>query len=249
MDVIEDLFEWLLLLFGLIIIIPIFILPVLSVVIVPIFKFWIWLRQLFGIQETAPHSEDKAGQGVGRARISIIGDALKQQRKRQEEQERRAQEETRLKTERERAFREEKERVGRERSDLLDKPVPPDVQRSMRAFLSGEFFGEDRSPLAYVGYRVGKTNGLAPWDRQRRLEICFRMDIPSDMPSKYKNWGSPASLRRFEAIAKHLRMLADMRRSRANQRFAVADWDADEEWFQEEFNSMARRFGQYGFAR
>ena len=58
--------------------------------------------------------------------------------------------------------------VGREFARYIGAPVPNDIKRSMQAFLVSEFIGSDRSPLAYVGYRVGKTNGLLPWDRERR---------------------------------------------------------------------------------
>ena len=56
--------------------------------------------------------------------------------------------------------------VGREFARYIGAPVPNDIKQSMTAFLAGEFTGADRSPLAYVGYRVGKTNGLPKWDRK-----------------------------------------------------------------------------------
>lgn len=109
----------------------------------------------------------------------------------------------------------------------------------MRAFLDGSFVGEDRSPLAYVGYRVGKTRGLASRERQMRLDVCFRIEIPSDLDPKYQGWGAPATYQRFRSIEKHLKMLADLRRGRNNQRFAVADWEEDREWFLLEYRELA----------
>jgi hypothetical protein len=109
----------------------------------------------------------------------------------------------------------------------------------MRAFLDGSFVGEDRSPLAYVGYRVGKTRGLARRERQGRLDVCFRIEILSDLDPKYQGWGAPATYRRYRSIEKHLKMLADMRSGRRNQGFAVADWEADRAWFQGEYRKLA----------
>jgi hypothetical protein len=126
--------------------------------------------------------------------------------------------------------------------DYVNRPVPPDVQRSMRSFLSGEFAGEDRSPLAYVGYRVGKSGGLPEWDRRRRLGVCFRIAIPDELSAKYSSWGPAASVTRLQAIIGHVEMLADMRRYRRNYEVAVSDWDDDAAWMRKEFMQTARKF-------
>lgn len=149
--------------------------------------------------------------------------------------------------------REEEERVRREieqeRGAVLEKVVPPEIQRAMREFLqAGSFFGEEHSPLAYVGYRVGKTNGLSSWDRQRRLKACFQIEIPRELAAKYQGWGRPATYQRFRSMCQHLMMLADMRRQRRNFEHAVADWEADEQWFQTEFSDMADRLRRHGFS-
>jgi hypothetical protein len=137
----------------------------------------------------------------------------------------------------------EEERVG-----ILGRAVPPDIQRDMRAFLkAGNFSGEEQSPLAYVGYKVGKTHGLPPWDRQRRLTVCFQTEIPRQLAAQYQAWGRPATHRRFVSMCQHLRMLANTRRHRANYEHAVADWETDETWFRSEFGSVADRLRQHGF--
>jgi hypothetical protein len=133
----------------------------------------------------------------------------------------------------------ERDKAQKEHDALVERPIPPDIQRDMRAFLDGSFVGEDRSPLAYVGYRVGKTRGLPSRERQRRLDACFRIEIPSDLDPKYQGWGAPATYQRFRSIEKHLKMLADMRSGRSNQRFAVADWEEDRMWFQGKFQELA----------
>ncbi|WP_370322256.1 hypothetical protein [Oricola sp.] len=143
----------------------------------------------------------------------------------------------------------QKRELEEEREKFTGQSVPPDILRAMRDFRSGHFVGEDRSPLAYVGYRVGKTNGLAAWDRRRRLQVCFGIEIPNDLPSKYQGWGRPATWQRFNSIRQHLSMLADMRRHRRNYEHAVADWEEDESWLISEFGELARRFAKHGYAR
>ena len=157
----------------------------------------------------------------------------------QAEDERRKEDARRKKAEADAREQAERDRAQKEHDALVGRPIPPDIKRDMRAFLDGSFVGEDQSPLAYVGYRVGKTRGLVSRERQRRLDACFRIEIPSDLDPKYQGWGAPATFQRFHSIEKHLKMLADMRGGRSNQRFAVADWEADRAWFQGEYRELA----------
>jgi len=157
----------------------------------------------------------------------------------QAEDERRKEDARRKKAEADAREQAERDRAQKEHDALVERPIPPDIKRDMRAFLDGSFVGEDQSPLAYVGYRVGKTRGLVSRERQRRLDACFRIEIPSDLDPKYQGWGAPATYQRFHSIEKHLKMLADMRGGRSNQRFAVADWEADRTWFQGEYRELA----------
>lgn len=157
----------------------------------------------------------------------------------QAEDERRKEGERRRKAEADAREQAERDRAQKEHDALVERPIPPDIERDMRAFLDGSFVGEDQSPLAYVGYRVGKTRGLVSRERQRRLDACFRIEIPSDLDPKYQGWGAPTTYQRFHSIEKHLKMLADMRGGRSNQRFAVADWEADRSWFQGEYRELA----------
>lgn len=136
--------------------------------------------------------------------------------------------------------------VGREFARFINQPVPPEVQKSMRAFLAGEFQGSDRSPLAYVGYRVGKTNGLPPWDRKRRMEVCFRIDIPKELRRDYSSWGGPASRERLNSMCAHIRMLAAMRHDRTGYEVAVAEWEGDAAWLQAEMAERADKFSRHG---
>lgn len=160
-------------------------------------------------------------------------------------------EEERQRREQERRRREEEQRrlraeVDAERQKILDRPIPPDILRDMREFERGNFAGEDRSPLAYVGYKVGKTHGLPERDRHERLDVCFRIPIPNDVSPKYSSWGAPLSSTRFSSMINHLSMLADQRRTRKNYRFAVADWDNDRTWFSERHKDFVGRIRRVG---
>ncbi len=206
--------------------------------------FWVLIWYLFWgrkgrteeppepVSSSANGTMERLGRSFGKTDLPIIGPILK-------ERERRAEEARRKKAEAEARERAERDRAQQEHDALVERPIPPDIKRDMRAFLDGSFVGEDRSPLAYVGYRVGKTRGLASRERQRRLDVCFRIEIPSDLDPKYQGWGAPATYQRFRSIEKHLKMLADMRSGRSNQRFAVADWEADRTWFQGEYRELA----------
>lgn len=181
----------------------------------------------------------RAGRFFGQRNVPGISRILRFYGDRAVERERRAEEARCKRAEAEAREQAERDRAQKEHDALIKRPIPPDIKRDMRAFLEGTFVGEDRSPLAYVGYRVGKTRGLASRERQRRLDVCFRIEIPSDLDPKYQGWGAPATYQRFRSIEKHLKMLADMRSGRRNQRFAVADWEADRAWFQGEYLELA----------
>ena len=130
--------------------------------------------------------------------------------------------------------------VERERASVLSSPIASDILRDMRDFLrAGQFFGDEHSPLAYVGYRVGKTKGLPVQDRRRRLRACFQIEIPRELAGKYQAWGKPVSRRRYDAMCQHITMLADMRRERRNYEIAVADWETDVHWFKAEYSKLA----------
>jgi hypothetical protein len=145
-------------------------------------------------------------------------------------------------------YSKQKQIVDADRSLVISRPIPTGIVRDIQDFNPSEFVGEELSPLAYIGYRVGITRGLAPLERQERLEYCFRMEMPKILPAKYTKWGRPCTWRRYERILAHLKMLADQRRSQNSYRHAVAHWDSDREWFSVEFGPIAERLRRYGFA-
>ena len=137
--------------------------------------------------------------------------------------------------------------VEDERASIRATPIGGDIQRDMREFLSaGHFFGEEHSPLAYVGYKVGKTNGLPVQERHRRLRACFQIEIPRQLADKYQAWGPPVTWRRFTSMVQHITMLADMRRERLNYEVAVSNWEADVVWLKTEYGSLTERLRRVG---
>lgn len=197
-----------------------------------------WFRRVPGIKRILRRVE-KAESERKAERERKAAEERQREAEREVERARRAEKERQRKAEADAREQAERDKAQKKRDDFIGRPIPPDIQRDMRAFLDGSFVGEDRSPLAYVGYRVGKTRGLASRERQRRLDVCFRIEIPADLDAKYQAWGAPATYQRFHSIDKHLKMLADLRGGRSNQRFAVADWEEDRTWFQGEFRELA----------
>lgn len=220
-----------------------FLLAALFILALLVFLLWLLLALILRGARLVGWDTDisfqRAGRFFGQRNVPGISPVLRFFADRKAERERREEEARRKKAEAEARERAERDRAQKEHDALVERPIPPDIKRDMRAFLDGSFVGEDRSPLAYVGYRVGKTRGLASRERQRRLDVCFRIEIPSDLDPKYQGWGAPATYQRFRSIEKHLKMLADMRSGRSNQRFAVADWEADRAWFQSEYRELA----------
>ncbi len=132
--------------------------------------------------------------------------------------------------------------VEDERASIRAMPIAGDIHHAMREFLSNnQFFGEDHSPLAYVGYRVGVVNGLPPQERRRRLRACFQVEIPPQLADKYQAWGLPVTSQRFTSMCQHIIMLANMRRARRNYEVAVSHWESDVQWFTAEYGSLAQR--------
>lgn len=146
-------------------------------------------------------------------------------------------------------LRRQKRVVDDERARMIGQPVPADIGRDIAAALSGDFGGEELSPLTYLGYRVGKTNGLRPNARLNRLRVCFTFEMPDLLPAKYHRWGRPATYQRYASIFNHLVMLANQRRGRSNYEFAVSDWESDAKCLQAEFEQFARELKKFGFRR
>ena len=101
-------------------------------------------------------------------------------------------------------FQQNKKIIDAERHELLNQTVPGYIRQSMDAFSRGDFDGEDRSPLGYVGYKAGKTANMSDVGRRERIAVCYRIHLPSELPPKYHHWGRPASYQRFIKIIKDI---------------------------------------------
>ena len=143
----------------------------------------------------------------------------------------------------------QKQIVSEERAGILGQPIPLDIGRDIQWAAKGGIDGEEVSPLSYLGYRVGKTNGLSPEARRRRLRVCLSMEMPTILPGKYRRWGRPVTYQRYASIFNHLLMLANQRRGRSNYQLAVSDWEADAQWMKVEFEQLAMNLKRYGFRR
>lgn len=146
-------------------------------------------------------------------------------------------------------WKRQKQVVSEERAGILGQPVPPDIGRDIQGAAKGGFDSEELSPLSYLGYRVGKINGLSPEARRRRLRVCLSMEMPTILPAKYRRWGRPVTYQRYASLFNHLLMLANQRRGRSNYQFAVADWESDAQWLKGEFEPLAIKLKRFGFQR
>ena len=144
-------------------------------------------------------------------------------------------------------YRKHHEIVSNERSKMINQPIPSYIQKSIKDYKAGLFIGEDRSPLAYVGYKAGKTANMPDRQRRERLAVCFRLEITASLPVKYQNWGKPATYRRYYKMQAHLNMLAQQRKRRRGYEVAVHHWREDRNWFVQKTQYIASRFNRYGF--
>ena len=113
-----------------------------------------------------------------------------------------------------------------------------------------DYFDEDQpivhlplevdSPLAVMGYRVGKVRGLGVLDRQEILRAAFTGKIPSAMGmiehlSEYmEQWGRPKTSQRLWRMAKHLSGLISYNRKKPTWHQAIDDWEEDLLWMKKE---------------
>lgn len=137
----------------------------------------------------------------------------------------------------------DKER-DQQRRDYLRTKIPARIQRDMDSFLAGEFQGPEQSPLTYVGYHVGVARGLTERDRIERLEVCFRVPIPTILYAEYKDWGEPATTQRLNAMIAHIGRHAAIRSTQPKYDRAVAEWEADRAWLLSVLGPKADAFSE-----
>jgi flagellar biosynthesis GTPase FlhF len=180
----------------------------------------------------------------------------RQRAKARAEQERQ-EEEARIKRERlKRAVEEREKKITKQNDQLLRKirSTAPDFilkaklefEREFKSQTDQSFFGQDMSPLTCFGYRVGKTNGRPENERQAILRYAIVADLDISLPFlpiEYRQeWGSPLSETRVSRICNHLKAMADLRSTRSNFEFAIAQWRKDAVWVQAEYRSIMDQF-------
>ena len=150
----------------------------------------------------------------------------------------------------------DREKLKAEREKLLKKikKNAPDFilnsqlefEREYRAKGNTGSFGQDMSPLACFGYRVGKTNGRTETERHAILEYAVAADLNASLaflPASYRNdWGGPMSIARFNRIYHHINSMADLRNGRRNFEVAVSHWRSDAVWFHAQQHPLVEKF-------
>jgi len=121
-----------------------------------------------------------------------------------------------------------------------------DFEREYRSTGGDGFFGQEMSPLACFGYRVGRTRGRNNSERQAILKYAIVANFDSMLsflPADYlSDWGSPLSLNRFNRIYHHLTSMADLRDGRCGYENAISDWRNDANWFKTDHKELVDRF-------
>ena len=149
-----------------------------------------------------------------------------------------------------------REKLKSERDDLLrsERLGAPgfiireslDFEREYRSTGGDGFFGQEMSPLACFGYRVGITRGRNNSERQAILKYAIVANFDSMLsflPADYlSDWGSPLSLNRFNRIYHHLTSMADLRDGRRGYENAISDWRNDANWFKTDHKELVDRF-------
>lgn len=99
--------------------------------------------------------------------------------------------------------------------------------------------------LAYLGYRVGATNGATDFARRRILDAVFACVLPPiNDPNYIRDWGKAGSAARLKRLANEIARFAQngKRKRSADMSSAVADWEADLLYLYREYY-----VGKFGF--
>lgn len=92
--------------------------------------------------------------------------------------------------------------------------------------------------LSYMGYRVGRTEGLSSDIRRRILELVFEGALPPVFAPDYlREWGKSGSALRLQKMAETLAALSRnaKRKKSAQMRSAIKSWDQDLKFLYESF--------------
>lgn len=84
--------------------------------------------------------------------------------------------------------------------------------------------------LAFLGYRVGRSDGKVDKERQLILAEVFDSNLPPAFPPSYvSQWGGPSSSTRLKKIAEAIAAFTRNAKRRNDGRLdeAIADWEFD----------------------
>ncbi|MEO7465538.1 MAG: hypothetical protein ABIV36_00835 [Sphingobium limneticum] len=99
--------------------------------------------------------------------------------------------------------------------------------------------------LAFLGYRVGSTQGVGDQVRRQILNATFASVLPPVNDRQYlREWAGPSSALRLRRLANEIaRFARNAKRKRsANMESAIADWEDDLHYLHREFY-----VGKFGF--
>lgn len=96
--------------------------------------------------------------------------------------------------------------------------------------LSDDQFWYKDGLLSFVGYRVGKTNGLEEAKRHQILRCVLFNVLPNvDSPEYMQEWGVPQSSARLKKMAESIASFTRnaKRKDRNRMSYAISDWEDD----------------------
>ena len=246
----------------------IIVVPLLFVLFISFLLLWliIWEPQIEQARAGRERSAEEERTRAERQRLAENERASAERQRLAEEERVRAEhkrlaEEKRARADRERLAEEERPRTDRERLEderdelLRSRRVAApgfilreafDFEREYRSTGGDGFFGQEMSPLACFGYRVGTIRGRNNSERQAILKYAIVANFDSMLsflPADYlSDWGSPLSLNRFNRIYHHLTSMADLRDGRCGYENAISDWRNDANWFKTDHKELVDRF-------
>ncbi len=105
----------------------------------------------------------------------------------------------------------------------------------------GDLYWYKEGLLSYVGYQVGKTNGVSTRLRHKTLDCVLFNKLPNVQSKEYMDeWGEPKSVTRLKKMAECLASFCRnaKRNNPHSYRHAIDDWQSDLTYLKETyFNS------------
>lgn len=104
-----------------------------------------------------------------------------------------------------------------------------DAPAGIKGFSGDQYWYQD-GLLSYVGYRVGKTNGVSEIKRRRILDCVLFNELPLVNSPEYMNeWGEVKTSHRLKKLAEALASFTRnaKRKNPTSLRFAIDEWESD----------------------